>query len=447
MKEPKVLVISHNPFSITQNNGKTLSSFFRGWKTENIAQLFLTLDKFDNDICNNFYRISDLEVLKSLISSKEKYQIFKNGNNSEKNENDKIKMHKNKLYIFIRDLFQKRSPFLYCIRNLVWKIVRPWKFKSLNDWIDEFNPDIVFFQSSNVSQVFNLVRNICTRKNIPLIIETTDDYVTSHFSINPFYWIDIIGLKRQYKKIVDMSYSVFAIGDTMAEEYNRRFGNKFKVAMNSIDVQKDTIPYEQVYNENNIRFLYAGNLGLNRWKILSKIGNELNILKNECNLNISFDVYSINIPTKKILNSITIPGVMGFKGSLDTVGLIRERNAADVLVHVEAFDKKNKNITRLSVSTKIPECLLSERLLFAVGPKEVASIKYINDNSLGIVCTSLKGEDLRENIKYIINNRKKMLDSIKRGLDFAKSKHSPIENLKMIRKEIEEACELYEYTK
>lgn len=442
MKESKVLVISHNPFSITQNNGKTLSSFFRDWKKENIAQLFLTLDRFDNDICDNFYRISDLEVLKSLITHKEKYAIFKDGSNNEKNENDKAQVHKNKLYILIRDLFQKRSSFLYCIRNLVWKIVRPWKFKSLNEWIDEFNPDIVFFQSSNVSQVFNLVRNICAKRNIPLIIETTDDYVTPHFSINPFYWIDILSLKRQYKKLVDMSYSVFAIGDTMAEEYNRRFGNKFKVAMNSINVQNDTIPYEQVYNENKIKFLYAGNLGLNRWKILSKIGNELKDIKDERNIDVSFDIYSINVPSNKILKKITIPGVMEFKGSLDSTGLIKERNNSDVLVHVEAFDRKNKNITRLSVSTKIPECLLSERMIFAVGPEEVASIKYINDNDLGIVCTSLKGDELKERIEYIIDNRNKMFDYIKRGVQFAKTKHSPTENLKMIRNEIEEACEL-----
>lgn len=159
-ENPKVLVISHNPFSDTQNNGKTLSAFFKGWPKDKIAQLYLTLDKFDTTVCEKFYRITDLDVLKTIFSKKQvgieytQTEEEKAADIAIKNGIEKEKLHKNKLYLLIRDLYQKRNPFMYCIRNLAWKIVKPWKQEKLNKWIDDFNPDVVFFQSSNVYAIF-----------------------------------------------------------------------------------------------------------------------------------------------------------------------------------------------------------------------------------------------------------------------------------------------------
>lgn len=71
MEYPRVLVIAHNPFSDTQNNGKTLSAFFNGWPKDKLAQIYLTPDKPDYTVCENFFRITDLEVLKSFLKKKQ----------------------------------------------------------------------------------------------------------------------------------------------------------------------------------------------------------------------------------------------------------------------------------------------------------------------------------------------------------------------------------------
>lgn len=433
MNYPRVLVISHNPFSDTQNNGKTLTAFFKGWPKDKIAQLYLTLDKFDNSVCESYFRFSDLEVLKGL---KNRENIGKAMSKNENQlDNEKEIAHRSKIYMLIRNLFLRRSYFLYSIRNMVWSIVKPWNKVNFIDWINNFKPEVIFFQSSNVYKVFDMVEDIRRQYNIPLIMETTDDYVTARISINPFFWLEHFKLLKRYKRAVRNSKCIFAIGDMMAEEYTRRFGGNFKVAMNSIDLKGVIEPYQKIENEKVI-LTYAGNLGLNRWKVLRKIGEVLEKIAKERGIQAELEIYSINTPKKSILEKLTIDNTMSFKGNLTTEQLIIKRNQSDILVHVESFDKKNKYITRLSVSTKIPEYLLSERCILAVGPKEVASIRYIADNDMGKVITSLNRKVLEEKLIEIIQDRKQREYYIKKGILVAQQNHSFEKNRKTVQDEI-----------
>ena len=55
-----------------------------------------------------------------------------------------------------------------------------------------------------------------------------------------------------------------------------------------------------------------------------------------------------------------------------------------MLVHVESFDNKSRQLTKLSISTKIPEYLATGKPIIAIGPREVASLEYLKDCSLWI---------------------------------------------------------------
>ena len=218
----------------------------------------------------------------------------------------------------------------------------------------------------------------------------------------------------------------------MAEEYKKRFGGNYKVAMNSVKLQDQIIPYNKV-NNNTILLTYAGNLGLNRWKILKKIGNQLNELRIKYGINAKLEVYSLNIPSKKIQKALTNNN-MEYKGSLNTEELIKKRNHSDILVHVESFDRKDQYITRLSVSTKIPEYLLSERCILAVGPPNIASIKYIYENDIGKTITTLNKKELQESLKEIILNREKREKYVLNGKKIATKNHSFEKNKEKIQK-------------
>lgn len=435
MNYPKVLVISHNPFSKKQNNGKTLSAFFEGWPKDKIAQLFLTLDEIDTDICNNFYRISDIDVLKFILHKNAKIGKQVDCNNIEIVNEEKGKESKNRFYVIVRNLARRKSLIIWWLRTIAWKMAKPWKREEFNNWLMRFQPDIIFFQSSSFYPIYNMVEYIMEKTQSKLYIETTDDYVTPTFTLNIFEFFQGKKMEKEYKKLVNKSECIFAIGDKMAKEYQRRFNGKYKIAMNSIQIDDKVIDYNINSREDCI-FTYAGNLGLKRWKILYNLGKVLDELNEENHTRNKLIICSLNNPKKKVIKRFESINAIEFKGALNSEELVELRNKTDILVHVESFDKKNKKITRLSVSTKIPEYILSKRCILSIGPKDIASIEYIKDNNLGMVISNRRAKRWKNDIAKIINDKKLRMEYIEKAYYKAKQNHMYDKNKEKVQAEL-----------
>ena len=125
---------------------------------------------------------------------------------------------------------------------------------------------------------------------------------------------------------------------------------------------------------------------------------------------------------------------MQYCGSLKKEELNEQFYNADVLVHIEAFDRNSKHITRLSISTKIPEYLSTGVCVLAVGPQDVASIQYLSDSQTGITITTNNAKIIKKSLKQIILN-KELRESLKENaIELTKIRHDASVN----RKKIEE---------
>lgn len=434
---PRVLVISHNPFSNMQNNGKTLEALLERVPRDNLAQIYLTRDDPDFDFCRRYYRIFDIEVLKNVLGApapgcevkQEEYQPVGEALNAEQS---------NKLYNFVRNLFIKRVPAAICLRNLLWGLDR-WKTDRLISWLDSFSPDIVFFQSSNCTFAFDLVEWVCERYKIPMIMETTDDYVTEKLTLDPFFWIDIKRMQGRYRRAANYARCVFAIGDKMAEEYSARFGGRYKVAMNSVPISGQMTQWNGLPDApgRKRKILFAGNLGLNRWKVIEKIGQACELLARDPNpIDAGVEICSLVPPNKKILRRLTIPNRMKYIGALGGEQLAAARESSDLLLHVESFDRQNKFITRLSVSTKIPEYMASGRCILAVGPPDVASIEYVKKSGAGVVSSSLSAEDIANTLRSILSDGEARRRCVATAWKTAASRHNRDEISREVEKEL-----------
>jgi hypothetical protein len=320
-------------------------------------------------------------------------------------------------------------------RDLLWSFAG-FKTAKLQQFVDEFKPDVVFMQCSNGVFAFSITRMICEQRNIPLIFQITDDYITSKFSLDPFYWIQHFRLKKAYKWAFGYADKIIAIGEKMANEYKRLYGNDYYVAMNSIEGLN--FP-EYVAGEGKIKFLYAGNLGLNRWKILGLIAECLEELHNEEGLDGELAIYSLVHPGEKAVALLNRPPFSCYKGSVDTDKLNNMKKDADILAHVEAFDKANKHATRLSISTKIPEYMASGRCIFAVGPKDVASMEYLIDNDLGVAVTSPEKNIIREQLREIMSSPDKRTFYAQKSINIANLHHNSANTRESIYKIIQAA--------
>jgi len=417
IKYPRVLIVSHNSLSDTQSNGKTLSALFKLWNEDNLAQLYLTTDVPDFTICKRFFQLHDIDILKRAIFYK---QI--QGRQVTCSDTPQIISYKNKITNspVLKLLRKNISPFFRLLRDILWGI-GDFKTPELIRFIDEFNPQIVFYQSSGNVFSFSLTKWICISRNIPLILQTTDDYVSGMFTFDPFFWIQQIRLKLAYKWAVSYSDCIVAIGDKMAEEYKSRFGGNYFVAMNSISDLN--LPKYSATNKT-LKFVYAGNLGLNRWKVLVLIADCLKELQNEEGLNGELSIYSLVEPGTKEISVLNKPPFSFYKGALNTVELNSVKTHSDVLVHVEAFDRLNRHVTRLSISTKIPEYLASGRCIFAVGPEDIASMQYLEEYDLGVTVMSDKKSKIKEALKEIMINGELRTQYAEKGIGVARLRHN-----------------------
>ncbi|MDQ0155367.1 hypothetical protein [Robertmurraya andreesenii] len=426
---PRVLVISHNAFSSTLNNGKTFSSIFSSWPKEKIAQLYFQNEIPNFSVCHNFFKITDVSILRS-----------KKENIGERVKGNNIKIHsheQSRTILFIKQ--NKWSAFNF-LRDVLWSSNK-WNNQKLQDWLDEYAPEVIFFVGGESTFSYKIANQIASKFSIPIYLYYTDDYLTPAYSLDLFQWINWIRLKRVLKKTLRNVNKVFVIGDDMGKEYANKLRKPCITIMNAIDIERflsARVPTSaEENNHSNIKMAYFGGMHLNRWKSLKAIGSACAYISEAEGINISLSIYSNQLPDKKIFTSLNNGTSLKYMGSVTENEIIDEMQKYDVLVHVESFDRKMKQKTRLSISTKIPEYLASGKTILAMGPSDISSIKYLKKLDLPYVITSQK----KENITDILLKMSSELDNSrfkKLGIEIVREKHSIEQNKRKIQKYLSE---------
>lgn len=386
----KALIISHNPFSSTSNNGKTLEAIFKDYKSGNLHQLFFSDMTPDLLYSENYFRLTDKDVIKNTFFRSKSFYTDSFNKKTKKDSNLKSK----KINSFESI---KRAPF---IRDLLWTCGR-WKTKELFNWIEKINIDYVFYVGGPYQFSHIISSFIAEKLDKPLVLYLTDDYLLNPINRN---WIDVVNKKRMekfYEKTINQAVLCFAIGDSMAEAYQSHYNKPFHAIMNMVEIE-EPLPYPE---SKSIAISYFGGLHLDRWKEIVKLGKVLSIIRKENlnNLEIELNVYAKDCSNE--IQSVFKENNVIYKGFIDSNNLRNEFYKSDILLHVESNNLYYRSLTKLSVSTKIPEYLSTGRCVLGFGPEEVASMRLLIDNNVGVFISS----DLEEHV--IVDCLKKIIDN------------------------------------
>lgn len=429
-KYPRVLVISHNTFSLTLNNGKTYSSIFGGWPKDRIAQLFFQKERPDFNVCRNFYHITDDEI---LLKSKKNI-----GKKISQDASKSIKKTLSPLHSYIR---RKPMPVFNFIRNALWS-TKKWNNHRLNEWLIDFNPEAIFFVGGPSSFSYKITKFIAQKFEIPIFLYYTDDYITPIKTRDPFWWANYFFLKRSLNHILYRVNCIFVIGEDMAKEFSLKLNKRCIPIMNAVNV--DDYSNKIVVNSNrNVEFAYFGGLHLNRWKTLLTLADSLKEINEEKKMNMTLSIYSGNILDETILEKFNKHPNINFKGSVNSQEIIEEMQIYDVLVHVESFEEKMISKTRLSISTKIPEYLASGKVILGVGPKELSSIRYLEKLGFTFIIDTVDTRIAKSKIKSIIAKRDEFGYIGEQSIEVAKNNHSIDYNKEIIREIISNGVKNY----
>lgn len=391
---PKVLILSHNPLSKNQSNGKTIYSMLKRIPKENLAQIYLTTDIPDFDLCNNYFQIDDFDILKKLIYRKEFGKIVKNEGISEQIY-FKEKVRKSLVLNIIRNI---KGPLLNIFKDSLWMIIG-YREKLLREFIREFNPDILFFQSSGNVFSFRIAEWIIREFKLGVIMETTDDYLGKKLTINPLFWILNNELNAEYRMISRRASMIIVISEEMKREYSEKFHSNYYVAMNSVKIENKLIDNKEERCDS-LRILFSGDIELNRWKtilLLSKTIEKIDFIKIELN------IYTLSNINRYMKSKFAGMKKTRFHTAVDAEQLIDIRNNSDIMLHVESFDFRSRYITRFSISTKISEYLASGKAILAIGPADVESIRYLKREKVAEVVTHPNKKDIENSIRRLMS--------------------------------------------
>lgn len=362
----KILVISNNPFSEKQNNGKTLLSFFENYPIANIAQLYFNPMNPDTAIFNNYYKISDMDILKKILRfTKSCGKRVSSTVDTNATIIDSIpKIYKNHLTRWIREI--------------MWN-TGVWKTKELYEWIVDFRPDVVFFLAGDSFFAYKITEYILKLFNVKLIVYITDDYILSNKILPKLERIKRFFLKKKMKEIITKSDIFYTISHEMGEVYEKIFLKKSNQLVNIPNSLYSTNSTNDIDNEI-ISLVYVGGLHFNRDATLTLLANAIKRFNNLHSTKKAFlKIYSTQKISDKLSLDLNINQASKFCGGLQSNEVSEVLNQCDIPVHVESFNDRSIVSTLLSISTKIPEYLSLRKCILAIGPSEISSMKYLED--------------------------------------------------------------------
>lgn len=423
----RMLVITRAPWLNDNAIGRTMSDFFSSFTDFEIYSICLREAPFVCSIpIKNFY-ISESQIINGIIKHKKIGKISDKKNISNDTLNEEVRMYS----------VAKRLNLmaLYFVKELLWSTNR-WKNKSFKTFLDEVNPDVIFFPDFPCIYAHKVLKFIYNRTNAKVAIFHADDcYTLKHFSLSPLFWIYRLYLRKHVKESVEISDLHFVISDVQKKDYDRCFNvnNIILTRFASFDKEPNI---KKVYN-NPLQLVYTGNIGINRWKTLALIARALKII-NKNGIKAQLRIYTATEISKKIRKALDVCNSSFLMGKRPAEDVEKIQENADILVHVEAFDLKNRLIVRQSFSTKIVDYLKSGRAILAVGPQEVASIKHLKDNNCAMVASS--ENEIINLLSKVLSSNEELTQIARRGFECGKKYHNKDKMLKMLHNEISQIC-------
>lgn len=421
-----ILIISMNALSETKNNGKTIETFFNLYPKKLLSHIYFILEDEDLNFCNSSLRFCIFDAYDNLFRfKKKKYGIILN---SENNHTDNFspskyfkfvikKFEKTKLksknMISTNDDYSKIRAYL--ISEIVW-FSSKWYYEQIKEFVEVNKPEVIFYQANKYSFLHRIVLRISQEYNLPIIVQCTDDYTIPHIKESKLNRLLTKNYLRDFKKLMKTASVLLAISDLMAEEYSEKyFYGKAYVMSNFIERHNEDVDY---IKKRKRRILYAGNLGLNRWKVICSVGKSLDYLNNNFeNYDYELSVYSGDSLDKDMTKNFSHIKSLKYYGFVDTQTLNQKVLECDYLLHCESFDNTNRRVTRLSISTKIGEYICSNRCILAVGPQDIASMKYLAENKLAKVINKDDVETISRELKEFFCNPKNSIEIVENEKD------------------------------
>lgn len=418
----RILVITRAAWRDDNNTGNTLSNIFGDMSDFDFYNLYFRNQKPMNDIAVSSFFISEKQLFRNLLNKSDVGTVVIEKDldiHSDDNLYNKAKKYGNNLLMFLREI-------LWCVGR--------WKSANLKKYLEDIKPDVIFMPVFNCFYPHKILRFIKKQTGAKVILFHADDnYTLKQFSVSPIYWLYRFRLRKWVRSSVKLADINYAISYLQKDEYEKKLKKTFKVLTKSIYFP-DKPTCKEEYNKP-LQLIFTGNINMNRWISLEHIANVLERI-NANGVKAQLRVYTGNQLNDKINGALNKGDSSFIMGSVSADKIKQIQNNADMLVHVEALDLRNKLTVRQSFSTKIVDYLAAARPILAFGPKDVASVEHFVKNDCAVVADS-EGELLAK-LTDIIENKDKLNELAVKAFECGRNLHNKADIDNMLKNDIEQ---------
>ena len=435
----KILVISRTPWRNDNSFGNTASNLFDRMENVEIANVCLADGlPFENKNVSRYFHISEKAVAKSIFKPH-------SHDNAIGCEVCPVKPLNQKNQIKDKSLFARavnygkrhQTPLFFLFREAIWKYGNI-DYDGLMEFIQNFNPDVIFASMYYAGYVDRVMIEIHKRIKIPIILSAgIDVYTLKQISFDPFYWINRFYVRYRTRQIIKIANLLYVISDKQKEDYQKIFRIPVKVKYKIPDESR----CQNIYTRSShpVKYFYAGNLGLGRWKSLALLVKALKQTGNA-----TLDIYTQTPLNHRQISLLNVEGVSRVHPPITQSKVIELQNSSDVLVHVESFNLKNKLETRYAISTKVMDYISVGRCILAIGPSDIASTMYLDDRKLAYTARNKK--DLLQIVKMLNTSEQAIIECANRNKEYIKSINAN-DMIKRIKQDFVEISNNYHSTK
>ena len=388
----RILFISASPIQKEISIGNTFLNLFSDMEDVEFASVYTRAGKSDLSISRGFC-ITEKMLIKNLIGKGSAGKEVKQSLSENKD-------NKSNTVTFIK---KKRWNIFFLAQNLLWYVGR-WKSKALREFIEDYNPDIIFTVFSDKIYLNRMILHIAKLTKKPLMVYAWDNnYSLKRLCFSPIDWIGHFCNRHYMKKVAKKADKLYVISNLQKVDYEKAFHKPCTVITKAEDFSKE--PSLKSDFSVPFRLAYTGNLYANRWKSLEKLVNVLERINRE-GIQAQLDIYTATPITKEMEKALNREGISRLLGAVSSSEVEKIQQEADILVLAEPVDLKNRLTVRQSFSTKIVEYLKAARPIVAVGAKNIAPFKHLLENDCAIVADN--EEELYEKLLLAFKDTNKL---------------------------------------
>ena len=418
----RLLVISRSAWRNDNSTGNTLTDFFSDMPDAEIYSLCMREQPPQNGIAKRNFCISEKQMIRRLLGKTSTVGV-ENTPESDDDGSEKA----------MYDKAKKRPRYwMYAVREVLWN-VGGWKSEALKAYIDDIQPDVIFFPTFGHYYPHKLLCHLHTLTDAKIVLFHADDHYTlRQFSLSPIYWLYRFGLRKWMRRTAEIADLQYCISDVQKADYDKAFGCECKVLTKFADFNGEP-PLKETYNAP-LQLVFTGNINLNRWRSLGMLAGALRHI-NENGIKAQLRIYTATPMTEAMSTALDMEDTSFLMGSVPSSEIPRIQREADLLVHAEATDLKNRLMVRQSFSTKIVDYLKAARPIVAVGPKEVASVKHLIDHECAIAADN--EDDLYTKLSAVLDRPTAMCELAQSAYACGRACHNKDDMLAMLRRDLE----------